>query len=105
MAANEQGGAGGGQDAAEQRVAAGGGDPRGERGLEHLARLARVADDQNLRGGAGRDARDGSAERQREVGGQEAARDAAYAVGAEERADETATSLSASRTAGAYGPS
>src|SRR5439155_16979894 len=40
---------GGGQHAAEQRLAAGGGDARGDRGLEHLARLARVADDQHAR--------------------------------------------------------
>ena len=36
------------QHARQQRVAAGGGDPGGDRRLEHLAGLARVADDQHL---------------------------------------------------------
>ena len=40
------------QHTAEQHVAAGGGDAGGDRGLEHLARLARVADDQDLRMGS-----------------------------------------------------
>ena len=76
------------QHAAEQRLAAGGGDAGGDRGLEHLARLARVADDEHARGARRRrDARRGGAgERQREVGGEELARDAADAVGAEQAA-------------------
>ena len=38
----------GGQDTAEQDVAAAGRDPRGDARLEHLARLAGVADDEHL---------------------------------------------------------
>jgi hypothetical protein len=61
------------QDSAEQHVAACCGGARGQRGLEHLARLARVADDEHPRavhaGIAGR-ADGGAAERERELGGQ-----------------------------------
>ena len=84
--------------------------PGGDGGLEHLARLARVADDQHARGRAvgALDARGGGAgERQRELGGEELARDAADAVGAEQpaRGAGGAALTSASRTAAACGPS
>ena len=75
------------QDAAEQRLAPGRGDARGDGGLEHLARLARVPDDQDTRGVVGRDARGGRAgEREGQFGRQELARDTAHTVGAEELA-------------------
>jgi hypothetical protein len=51
--------------------------------FEHLARLARVAHDQDLRGVGRGYGRRGAAQVQREVGGQELARDPADAVGAE----------------------
>src|ERR1700709_1100628 len=46
-AADRERAGGGRQDAAERRLAARGGDAGGQRGLEHLARLAGVADDQH----------------------------------------------------------
>ena len=49
VAADQQRRAGRRQHAAEQRLAAGGGDAGGDRRLEHLARLARVADDEHAR--------------------------------------------------------
>jgi hypothetical protein len=85
-APREQRRAGCRQHAAHEGVAAGGGDPRRQRGLEHLARLARVAHDQHLRNAARRQSRGRAPERQREVGGQELADDAANAVGAEQPA-------------------
>ena len=83
-AAQEQRGARGGKHAAEQRVAAAGRDPRRERRLEHLARLAGVAHDQHLRRLGGRDLRRGAPEREREIGREEVPRYAADAVRAEE---------------------
>ena len=81
--AEQQRGSGRRQDAAEEDVAAGGRHAGGERGLEHLAGLARVADhedprtlDPGLLGG-------GATERERELGGQMLTGDAANAVGAE----------------------
>ena len=87
VAAHEHGGARGGQHAAEQRVSSAGGDAGRERGLEHLARLARVADDQDLR--ARPPARSSAAARpsaEGQVGGQELARDPADPVGPEQPA-------------------
>ena len=103
--ASSSGAAGRGQDAAEQHVAAGRGDAGGERRLEHLARLARVADDQDLRRAVAlaQLRRRGAAEREREVGREQLAGDAADAVGSEELAAPWAAS--AWRTAGACGPS
>ncbi len=49
VAAQQQRRRRGRQHSAEQRVAARRGDPCGDRRLEHLARLAGVADDQHLR--------------------------------------------------------
>ncbi len=88
VAADQQRRAGRGQDAAEQRLAARGGDARGDRRLEHLAGLARVADDQHARGAVRRvHPRGGRArQREREFRGEELARDAADAVGAEQPA-------------------
>jgi hypothetical protein len=65
-------------------VAAGGGDPRRERGLEHLARLARVAHDQDLRVLGRRCERRRAAEPQGELGSQELTRDAADPIGPEQ---------------------
>jgi hypothetical protein len=75
-----------GQDPRQQRIAAGRADAGGDRGLEHLARLACVAHDQDLRTvgfelGCGR-----TRERERELGADELARDAADAVGPEQPA-------------------
>ena len=61
----------------------------GDGGLEHLARLARVADDQDTRGapvGALHARRGGARERKGEFRGNELARDTTDAVGAEEPA-------------------
>ena len=82
-------------------TAAAGSDARGEGGLEHLARLARVAHDQNLRGPGGRDAGRGPAQAEGEIGTQKFARDPADTVRAEKRHER----LSAWRTAAACGPS
>ena len=60
------------------------GDTGRERGLEHLARLARVAHDQHLRRLRARDRRGRAAEAERQLGGQELARDPADPVGPEE---------------------
>ena len=90
-----------GQHAAQQRMTAARRDAGRERGLEHLARLARVADDQDL-GRMGRgDLCCRPPQPQSEVGGQELARDPADAV----RAEEGHGRSSASRTAAACGPS
>ena len=90
VAADQQRRAGRRQHAAEQRLAAGGGDPGGHGGLEHLARLARVADDEHARGARGEAARAVAARAsdERELGGEELARDAADAVGAEQPAGQ-----------------
>jgi hypothetical protein len=101
VAAHQQGRPGSGQDAAEQRVAAGGRHACRERGLEHLAGLARVADDQHLRRVRGGDRRGCGPERRGQLGGQELAGDAPDAV----RAEQPHDAVSASRTAGACGPS
>ena len=60
-----------------------------ERGLEHLAGLARVADDEHpraLRAGLQRSLGEGLAERERELGRQQLPRDASDAVGPEQLA-------------------
>ena len=72
------------QDPGEQRVAAGRRDARRERRLEHLAGLARVADDQYLRGPDGRHRGRRAAERKRELGRQELARHPAHAIRSEQ---------------------
>ena len=60
------------------------GDPGGEPGLQHRARLARVADDQHLRAlGLGLRGR-GAAQRDRKLGGQLLPGDPTDAVGSEE---------------------
>ena len=80
-----------------------------ERGLEHLAGLARVADDQDLRSLRRRPGGGRTAERQREVGSEEVADGSTNAIGAEEpalvRNHAHAAEVNAWRTAGAYGPS
>jgi hypothetical protein len=73
-----------GQHAAEQRVPSAGGDAGRERGLEHLAGLARVADDQDLGVLGRRRERGGAPEPEGEIRGQEIARDAADPVGPEQ---------------------
>ena len=108
-AADEQRRARRGEYARDQRVPACRGNPGGQRGLEHLAGLACVADDQDLgsvrrRPGGGR-----TAERQREVGSEKVADGSTNAIGAEEpalvRNHAHAAEVNAWRTAGAYGPS
>ena len=84
--------AGRGQDAAEQDVAARGGDAGGQGGLEHLAGLARVADDEHARSGGLGLQRGGAAEGERKLRGQQLARDAADAVRPEELAGQGAGS-------------
>ena len=83
MTADQQRRGGRRKHAGEQRVAARGRGSGGDRGLEHLARLARVADDQDLRmrrPGA-RHRRTGK--RQRQVCGEEVAGTATDPVRAE----------------------
>jgi hypothetical protein len=89
VAADQQRRAGRRQDAAEQRLAARRGDARGHGGLEHVAGLARVADDQRarrvrdlIRHAGRRRPREGH----RELRGEELAGDAADAIGAEQGA-------------------
>jgi hypothetical protein len=107
VAADQERRAGGREHAAQQRLTAGGGYARRDGGLEHLARLAGVADDEHPGGRAGRalDAGGGRAgERQGEIRGEELARDAADPVRTEQTAGQGA-GASAWRTAAAYGPS
>ena len=66
-------------------MAAAGRDPGGERRLEHLAGLARVAHDQNLRVLAGDVSAAARPSFEGELGGQELARHAADPVGPEQR--------------------
>ena len=67
-----------------KHVAAGGRDARRERGLEHLARLAGVADDEHP-GVLRADLLDGrAAQRERELGGEQLTGDAADAIRAEQ---------------------
>jgi hypothetical protein len=113
VAAHQQGRARRGQHATEQGVAAAGGHPGRKRGLEHLAGLAGVAHDQDLRGLHGRDRRGGAAQRRGQLGAQELPGYAADAIGAEQLARGGAPlhdaalhgRTSAWRTAAAYGPS
>ena len=72
------------QHTTEDRVAPGGRDAGRQRGLEHLARLTRVAHDQDLRCARLRDANRRVAKPEGEIGGQELARAAANAVRAEQ---------------------
>ncbi len=60
--------------------------PGGDRGLEHLARLARVADDQDLRTLRFHPRHRSTGQREREVGRQEMSRPATDAVRAEQLA-------------------
>ncbi len=78
--------------------------PAAMRGLEHLAGLAGVADDQNLGARGAGLARGGAPERERELGAEKLAGDAADAIGAEQ-ASETRRAPSAWRTADACAPS
>ena len=93
VGAQQQRRGGRGQDAAEQRLAAGRRHAGGHRGLEHLAGLARVADDEDAwsaraaLAGAGRR---GPGERERELRGEELPGDAADAVGPEQLAGHRA---------------
>jgi hypothetical protein len=84
VAAHEERHPGRRQDAPEQRVPTCRGDPGGQRRLEHLARFARVADDQHLWRLGTRDGRSRTAEAERELGRQELARNAADPVGPEQ---------------------
>ena len=99
------------QHAAEQRVAAGGAHAGGDRRLQHLSRLARVAHDQHLWALDPGVAGGGASERERELRGQELAGDAANAVRPEQRTGHTSllgiqrASASAWRTADACAPS
>jgi hypothetical protein len=89
LTADEQRRARRGQDAADQRHAPGGGDPGPHRGLEHLARLPCVADDEHARRlarGLGDAAGRGARQRERQLRGDQLARDTADAVGAEQLA-------------------
>ena len=84
--------AGRGQHAAEQDVATRGGDAGGQGGLEHLAGLARVADDEHARSlGLGLQ-RGGAAKAECQLRGQQLACDTADAVGPEELAGQGAGS-------------
>ena len=85
-AADEDRGGGRRQHPAEQGVAAGLGDPGGQRRFQHRPRLARVADDQHLRPrGLQRGGR-GPAERQRQLRGEERPSLPSDPVGSEELA-------------------
>jgi hypothetical protein len=73
------------QDAAEQRLSTSRRDARRHRGFEHRPRFTGIADHEHARwrsalDAGGRGARQG----ERQLGGEELARDAAYAVRAEE---------------------
>ena len=74
------------EHAAQQRLAARRGDAGRHGGLQHLAGLARVADDQHARAWrASTRCGRGAGERQRQLRGQELARDSPNTVGAEEQ--------------------
>jgi hypothetical protein len=77
-----------GQHAAEQDLAARGADARGQRGLEHLAGLARVADDEHARAGAADLGRGGPAQGDGQLRGEHLAGDTADAIGPEELASQ-----------------
>jgi hypothetical protein len=99
VAAHQQRRAGGRQDPAEHRLAAGRGDAGRDGGLEHLTGLARVADHEHARrpvvtAGGGDARRGGARQRERELGRHLLAGDAADAVGAEQ--------LAARRSRGAH---
>ena len=85
-ATREQRGSGRGKHATEEGVPAARGDARGERRLEHLARFARVPDDQDLRGLGTRDAGRRTPQGGGQLGREELAGDAANAVRSEELA-------------------
>jgi hypothetical protein len=78
------------EHAARAGLPARGGHAGGHRALEHLARLARVADDEDRGALAGSRSVAAGPERERQLGGQELARDPADAVRAEERARQSA---------------
>ncbi len=91
-----------GQHSGHERVSARGGDAGGDRRLEHLTRLARVSDDQNLGALDRRMCHGRPRHRQREVGRQEVTGAAPDSIRAEQLAWQR---VSAWRTAAACGPS
>ncbi len=93
------------QHTAEVDVSPGFGDARSQRGLQHRAGLARVADDQDPRAIGAERRRAGTADRHRQLGVQELAYAAADSVRAEELSGRHRHRISAWRTAAAYGPS
>ena len=84
MLADEDRGGGRRQDAAEEDVGAGGGDAGGERRLEHVPGLARVADDQDLRAVAAQLGGRGPAEREGQLRGEHLPDGTADTVGPEQ---------------------
>ena len=86
VAAREQRRGGRGQDPAQQRVPARGGDAGSGGGLEHGARLAGVAQHQHLRPRGLAQAGGGPGERQGELGRDQLARHPADTIGAEQLA-------------------
>src|SRR6185437_3493528 len=96
------------QDPAEGHVSARGCEARRERGLEHLARLARVADHERPRRLEPAVQDGGTPERERELRRDLDARDAADAVGAKEPSTHHASTgggvTTAWRTADACAP-
>jgi len=105
VAGQQQRRAGSREHAAEQRLAAGSGDTGRHGRLQHLPRLARVADHEHP-GSGGADARGrGARERQRELRGQELAGDSTDTVGAEDPGVRAHRPISACCTAGPCGPS
>ena len=88
VALEQQRRAGRGQDAAEQRLAARGGHARGDGRLQHLPRLARIADHEHARRLGGHACGRCAGERQRELRGQELPGDPPDTVSAEELASQ-----------------
>ena len=107
VAIDEQRRGGRRQHAGEQRVPAGRGDPGRRGGLEHLARLARVAQDHDLRALGGQQRGRRAGQRQRELRRDLLAGYAANAICSEEPAGHgpATARASASRTAAACAPS
>ncbi len=96
------------QHAAQQRVASGRADARGDGSLEHLAGLARVAQDQHLRALGCRLRGRSASERERELCRQELAGQSTHTVRAEQLAGHThprVIDANAWRTEASCGPS